>query len=116
MASNDRTKWRSRNSTSLAAWENYLTSGQNLATTGSIADSGVKDRSYTQDTGLGVNRARRKMAEQASKEAGVKGKPGSSSYVTVDKDQLGILTSLFEARLNDIQSRRARPGMSQVGL
>lgn len=109
------------NVTTAQEYKNFLMSGLNLASTGQIGDANFRTVSEKIRSG-GAGKAARKAGKDAARNAvdPVKGQNvvdlGSegSRLLQYDADQMNLMTTLYEQRLNDIKTRRSRPGFRQV--
>lgn len=91
-----------RNQTTTKQWEDFLTSGYNLTTSGEVDTPTVKNVGITFLDGSESNK-RKKLNKSLGGQA-----------MTVDTDQLELLSKAFTGRLASIQGLTSRPGMKQV--
>lgn len=110
--------------TTIGEYADFMLSGARLASTGKIGD--VNARNIKGGTSLSWEGARENFDKAAARSSISDRDPNSRVYTAsgdsyragdvmrVDQDQVDLLTSLYKQRLNDIVSRRARPGFKQV--
>lgn len=107
-----------QNVTTAQEYSNFITSGLSLAKTGQIGDVNSRAVSAKRMTEKYARRdATRKLAGSA--QGPVEGQitrklDNPNQMVGVNNEQVQVLTSLYQQRLNDILTRRARPGFRQV--
>lgn len=96
-------------------------SGLNIASTGQIGDVNARGINIKMRSG-GSGKATRKATSrlQASVQGPVEGQQtrdlgaAGRQLVGVNNEQVALLTNLYEQRLNDVLTRRSRPGFRQV--
>lgn len=112
------------NVTTAGEFQDFLMSGLNLASGGGIADINTRNLESSALSGSGA----RSNLEQSARNTSVSQRDPNSmtdiqrdgrnlragEIARPDQDQVELLTGLYKQRLNEIMTRRARPGFKQV--